>query len=86
MRTLSQRIPAALKKDKKLLRAMIMDEEIALLPNPRGRREIQVPAQVRHLLVKVYSSGKENKADDKTLCQIVQRLWLKKSRNRFLAG
>ena len=60
MLALSQQIPAALKVNKKLLRAMVTDTGIStgLLSGHSGRREIQVPEQVRHLLVKVYSRCK----------------------------
>lgn len=54
MRALSQQVPAALKKDKKLLRELVTEADMALLLGRGAKREIQVPAQVRRLLVKVY--------------------------------
>ena len=67
MLALSQQIPRVLKKDKKLLRAMVAETDIGLIPRRSGKREIQVPEYVRHLLAKVYSSGKRSKADNKIL-------------------
>ena len=86
VKVLSRQFPAAAKKNKKLLREMISDDQRALVPGCSGRREIQIPAQVRRLLVRIYSGGKSVEADDKTLHQVIERLWLKKSRNRSHAG
>lgn len=80
MRILSRQLPAAAKKDKELLREIAADDYRSLIPRRRGRREIQVPAEVRRLLIRIYSGGKIVKSDDKTLRQVViERLWLKKS-------
>lgn len=78
MKVLSKQLSAAQKKNKKLLREMVSDDQKDLIPGRRGRREMQVPIQVRRLLVKIYGEGKSVKIDDKTIRQMVERLWLKK--------
>ena len=56
MLALSQQIPADLKKNKKLLRKLVAGADRDLLSGLGGRREIQVPEKVRHLLGKVCGS------------------------------
>jgi hypothetical protein len=85
MRILSPRIPADLKKNKRLLREILEDEQIAFTVAGNGKREIQVPIEVRRLLVRIYGDGQGRKMDDQSLRQLVERLWLKKSGNRSLA-
>ncbi len=88
MLVLSQQIPSAMKKNKKLLRTLV--DGIDLTEHRSPRREIQVPPQVRHLLVKVYGHrawprpisghGKRDRADERTLRQIILGLWLEKTK------
>jgi asparagine synthetase B (glutamine-hydrolysing) len=56
---LSQHVPAALKKDKKLLRGLV-DGPVLIEHRTRGR-EMQVPPQVRQLLVKVCGHARREK-------------------------
>lgn len=83
VKVLSQQLPAFAKKDKKLLRDMVSDEYKRLIPKRSGDREIQVPIEVRRLLVRIYSGEKNVKADDKAIRQVIEHLWVKKNRNRY---
>ena len=90
MLTLSQSIPAAMKKDKKLLRALAVAKTIPL----RGSRsELQVPPLMRHALIKMYGDrawpgpvsvhSRCGSDVDQTLRQIILGLWLKKAKDRI---
>lgn len=65
MLTLSQQIPIDLKKNKKLLREFVDRANQELLFDRGTKREIQVPAQVRHLLMKVYDHRSKSLVGEK---------------------
>ena len=88
MLALSQSIPPAMKKDKKMLRALAIANTI---PDRGARSEEQTPALMRHILIKKYGdrawpgpvslhSKSENEVD-RALRQIILGLWLEKTRN-----
>lgn len=89
MLALSQQIPAPMKKDKRLLRALVAGSAI---PGVR-RPEIQIPEIMRRILVKVYGhrawpkpilgSGERGNVEDHALRQIVLGLWLEKAKDRI---
>lgn len=58
MKILSRHLSADAKKNKKLLREMVPDDRRHLVGRLRGRKEIQVPSQVRRLLVRTYGCKK----------------------------
>lgn len=85
MLALSQVIPATMKKDKKLLRALAAANTIL----DRGdRSEAQIPPLMRHIFVKAYGNrawpcpvsvlGRSRRVDDRILRQIILGLWLEK--------
>jgi asparagine synthetase B (glutamine-hydrolysing) len=85
MLALSQSVPAAMKKDKKLLRALAVAKTIPL----RGSRsELQVPPLMRHMVIKTYGDrawpcpvsvpGRSSRVDDRILRQIILGLWLER--------
>lgn len=87
MLALSQQVPAAMKKDKQLLRALAAGST----SRRRGARtEIQIPKIMRRILVKVYGrrawpkpilgSGERGNVEDQALRQIILGLWLEKIR------
>ncbi len=86
MLALSQGIPAALKKDKKLLRALAVANTI---PHCGIRSEVQVPPLMRHILIKMYGDrawpspvsvhARSNSDQDQALRQIILGLWLEKA-------
>ena len=88
MLALSQSIPAAMKKDKKLLRALAVANTI---PFRGSRSEVQVPPLMRHMLIKKYgdrawpcpvSVHSRNRSEvDQTFRQIILGLWLKKAKD-----
>lgn len=90
MLALSQQIPAAMKKDKRLLRELAAGSAI---PHRGARSEIQIPEVIRRILVKVYGPrawprpvsglGERGSVDDQTLRQIVLGLWLEKAKDRI---
>lgn len=87
MRILSQQIPADEKKNKKLLREMVTDNYRDFIPERSGgKEETQILVQVYRLLVRIYSGGKSDKVDDKTLRQVIGSFRAKRSRNRLHAG
>ncbi len=85
MLTLSQAIPPAMKKDKKLLRALAVANTI---PHRGTRSEVQVPSLMRHILIKMYGDrawpcpvSVHSKSDgevDRKLRQIILGFWLEK--------
>jgi len=85
MLALSQSIPAEMKKDKKLLRALAIANTI---PHRGTRSEIQVSPFMKHILIKTYgdrawpcpvSADRNQGSDiDQTLRQIILGLWLNK--------
>ncbi len=86
MLNMSQRIPAALKKDKRMLRALAAANTI---PNRGARSEGQIPSVMRHALVKTYGGRAwprpidgRGPVNDQTLRQIVLGLWLEKVKNK----
>lgn len=77
MQKLSQNIPPAQKKDKKILHELVGREHKALIPVRSGRREIQVPDPVRRILVRIYG-GRRRTLDgdvDAQIPEIVKRMW-----------
>ncbi len=90
MLALSQQVPADMKQDKKLLRALAVANTI---PHRGIRSEVQVPALMRDVLVKAYGNRAWPKpismdsncrsVDDKVLRQIVLGLWLEKAKDRI---
>lgn len=86
MLALAQAIPARMKKDKQLLRALSVAQ---IIPSLRMPREMQVPSVIRRLLIQVYGrqawpgpvtvNGASNRGMDYKLRQIVLGLWLKKN-------
>jgi asparagine synthetase B (glutamine-hydrolysing) len=90
MITLSLSIPAEMKKDKSLLRAMAIANKI---PSRGAKTEIQIPVLLRRILVKVFGdrawpcaipdTGDANKIDDQALRQIILGLWLENAKKRF---
>ncbi len=87
MLKLSQSIPVALKKDKKLLRALDIAQQIPHLNTPR---EVQVPLLVRPLLVKAFGHraspapivSDSDPIDDSKLKAIIHGLWLEGAKRR----
>jgi asparagine synthetase B (glutamine-hydrolysing) len=84
MLALAQAIPVRMKKNKQLLRALSVAQEI---PSLRTPREMQVPAVVRRLLIQVYgrrawpdpvTESVSTRGLDQRLRQIVLGLWLEK--------
>lgn len=86
MLALSQSLPSAMKKDKKLLRALAVADAI---PQRGTKSEVQVPLLVRHILIKMYggrawpspvsAQGRSSGGDDQVLRQIILGLWLEKA-------
>jgi asparagine synthetase B (glutamine-hydrolysing) len=85
MLALSQSVPAAMKKDKQLLRALAVANTIS----DRGTRsEVQVPPLMRHILIKTYGDRawpspvsvgyRDSREDDQILRQIILGLWWEK--------
>ena len=90
MLALSQLVPPAMKKDKKLLRALAVANTIP----PRGARsELQVPPLMRHALIKMYGDrawpcpvsvpDRYSREHDQILRQIILGLWLEKRAGRL---
>jgi len=87
MRTISQQIPAVMKKDKEILRALSIAKHI---PRQKIKREEQVPPAMRRLLIKVYGDrawpepimpeGISWGANNRALHQIALGLWLEKAK------
>ena len=87
MLALSQGVPAVLKKDKKLLRALAVANTI---PHRGARTELQIPPLMRHVLIKTFGDrawpspvsvpSRLNREDDQILRQIILGLWLEKMR------
>lgn len=92
MLAVSQSIPASMKKDKNMLRAMAVVNNI---PSRGSRTEIQIPGMMRRLILKVYGNkawphpvkdpGDSNRVNDQTLRQIVLGLWLEKAQKKIIA-
>lgn len=90
MLALSQSVPAAMKKDKKLLRALAVANTI---PHRGNTSEAQVPGLMRHIFVKTYGQrawpgpvsvpGINSSVDDQILRQIILGLWLEKAKDRI---
>lgn len=88
MLTLSQSVPSAMKKDKKLLRALAIAN---MIPHRGTSTEAQVPPLMRHILIKMYGDrawpcpvsvqSKRSSEDDQTLRQIILGLWLEKAKD-----
>ena len=86
MLALSQSMPAAMKKDKKLLRALAVADAI---PHQGSKSELQVPALMRNLLIKTYgdqawpcpvsADSRNSRGNEQALRQIVLGLWLRKA-------
>lgn len=89
MLALSQWIPAAMKKDKKLLRALAIANNI---PHRASRSEVQIPPLMRYALIKKYGDrawpgpvavpGPNSRKTDQTLRQVILGLWLEKAKER----
>jgi asparagine synthetase B (glutamine-hydrolysing) len=87
MLALSQSVPAAMKKDKKLLRALAIAN---MIPHGGNRSEVQIPPLMRYILIKTYGDrawpspvsvqSKYSSEEDQKLRQIILGLWLKKTR------
>ncbi len=85
MLALSQQIPAAMKKDKRLLRSLATGSTIS---HHSGQHEIQVPESIRRILVKMYGHRawpgpvlgheKRGHVTEQVLRQIVLGLWQEK--------
>jgi asparagine synthetase B (glutamine-hydrolysing) len=83
MLALSQQVPSAMKKDKKLLRALAAGRAI---PQRGARSEIQIPEVVRRILIKTYGDrawprpvtvqNSSGSGSDQVLRQIILGLWL----------
>ena len=87
MKLLSEKLSSEEKKDKKLLRELVPEESKKLVTELgiTKRPEIQIPSQVRQLLIRIYGSKeniKNTKNEDEVLREIVERLWLKESGNK----
>ena len=84
MLALSQCVPAAMKQDKKLLRALAVANTI---PHRGISSEVQVPPLMRHILIKTYGdrawpspvSVDSSGTNDRILRQIILGLWLEKT-------
>lgn len=79
MRVLSGQLPAALKKNKNVLRRMLPDDRQELFSGRTGKREIQVPINVRRLLLWIYDGRKSVRADDQEMRRLMNRLWQEKN-------
>jgi len=91
MLTLSQSVPPAMKKDKKLLRALAIANTI---PHRGARSEEQVSPLIWHILIKTYGDRawpspvsvhrRCSSEVDQTLRQIILGLWLEKTTGRIV--
>ena len=89
MLALSQSIPAVMKKDKNLLRALAV---VNTIPHRGARTEIQVPNLMRRTVVKVYgdrawpcavsADSDSNCVDEQMLRKIILGLWLEKAKKK----
>jgi asparagine synthetase B (glutamine-hydrolysing) len=89
MLALSLSIPASMKKDKSLLRALAIANKI---PHRGAKSEIQVPDLMRRIVVKAYgdrawpcavsADGDSSSVDDQILRQIIFGLWLEKTKKK----
>ncbi len=89
MLNLSQCIPAALKKDKRMLRAVA---SVNTIPNRGAKSEGQIPALMRQAIVRTYGERAWPKpvtveagsrgVSDQVLRQVVLGLWLDKAKER----
>jgi len=90
MLALSQCVPVAMKKDKKLLRALAVANTI---PPHAARSEAQVPPLMRELLIKTFGDrawpspvsikGRDGRGPDELVRQIILGLWLQKAKGRI---
>ena len=90
MLSLSQAVPASLKKDKQLLRGLAVANGLA---HRGAKSEWQVPALMRSILIKTYGRGAwpcevsvadvKARGSDEVLRQIILGLWLKRSKKRM---
>jgi len=90
MLALSQSLPEAMKKDKKLLRSL---ELVNKVQHRGGRNEEQIPPLMRHIFIKTYGNRawpgpvsvqrRGSLEEDQVLRQIILGLWWEKAKARI---